>query len=54
MPKRKTSFSIDEKLWKKWNKFIVDKTGSMRKSSFELENAMKEYMEKYKIESDKA
>jgi hypothetical protein len=53
MSKRKTSFSIDEKLWRKWNKFVVEKTGSSRKGSLELENAMKEYMEKNKIEPDK-
>jgi len=44
MPKRKTSIVIDEDLWKKWILFVIDKTGSARKLSEELENAIKEYM----------
>jgi hypothetical protein len=46
LPKRKTSITIDEDLWKKWIKFVVDKTGSARKLSEEIENALKEYMVK--------
>jgi metal-responsive CopG/Arc/MetJ family transcriptional regulator len=42
--KRKTSISIDENLWKEWTKFVIDKTGSARKLSDEIENALKEYM----------
>jgi metal-responsive CopG/Arc/MetJ family transcriptional regulator len=46
MPKRKTSISIDEELWKEWTKFVIDKTGSARKLSEEIENALKKYMGK--------
>lgn len=44
MPKRKTSISIDIELWKEWTKFVIDKTGSARKLSEEIENALREYM----------
>jgi metal-responsive CopG/Arc/MetJ family transcriptional regulator len=46
MPKRKTSIAIDEDLWKEWTKFVIDKTGSARKTSEEIENALKEYMKR--------
>ena len=46
MPKRKTSISIDKELWKKWTKFVIDKTGSARKLSEEIENALEEYMKR--------
>lgn len=47
MTKRKTSISVDEELWKQWTMFVINKTGSARKLSEELEKALKEYMEKY-------
>jgi len=50
MPRKKTSISIDEGLWKKWIIFVVKKTGSTRKISDELENALKEYMERHGVE----
>lgn len=53
MPKRKTSIAVDDKLWREWIKFVVDKTGSARKVSEQLEEAIKEYMQKYK-EQNKA
>jgi metal-responsive CopG/Arc/MetJ family transcriptional regulator len=46
MVKRKTSITIDEELWKEWTKFVVDKTGSARRLSEEIENALKDYMDK--------
>lgn len=46
MAKRKTSIAIDEELWKEWTKFVIDKTGSARKLSDEIENALKDYMAK--------
>ena len=45
--KRKTSIAIDREVWREWVKFVIDKTGSSRKISEELENAMKEYMRRY-------
>lgn len=46
MAKRKTSITIDEDLWKEWTKFVIDKTGSARKLSEEIEGALKEYMKR--------
>lgn len=47
MAKRKTSISVDEELWKQWTMFVINKTGSARKLSEELEKALREYMGKY-------
>jgi hypothetical protein len=44
MAKRKTSITVDEKLWKEWTMFVINKTGSARKLSEEIENALSEYM----------
>ena len=46
MSKRKTSISVDDKLWREWINFVVNKTGSARKISKETENAIREYMQK--------
>jgi metal-responsive CopG/Arc/MetJ family transcriptional regulator len=46
MAKRKTSISIETELWKQWTRFVIDKTGSARKLSEEIENALKDYMQK--------
>lgn len=48
MSKRKTSISVDDKLWREWINFVVNKTGSARKISEETENAIREYMQKHK------
>jgi metal-responsive CopG/Arc/MetJ family transcriptional regulator len=44
MAKRKISIAIDEDLWKEWTKFVIDKTGSARKISEEIETALQQYM----------
>jgi metal-responsive CopG/Arc/MetJ family transcriptional regulator len=44
MAKRKTSISVDEELWKEWTIFVIKKTGSARKLSEEIENALRDYM----------
>lgn len=46
LKKRKTSVVIDNELWKQWTKFVIDKTGSARKLSQEVENAIREYMKR--------
>jgi len=48
MVKRKTSITMDEKLWKEWTMFVINKTGSARKLSEEIEKALKDYMIKKK------
>jgi metal-responsive CopG/Arc/MetJ family transcriptional regulator len=46
--RRKTSVSVDDKLWREWISFVVDETGSGRKVSEETEKAIREYMQKRK------
>jgi hypothetical protein len=48
MVKKKTSINIDDRVWKDWMKFVIDKTGSVRRLSEEMEKALREYMEKHK------
>lgn len=45
--KAKTSINIDKETWTDWIKFVVNKTGSARKMSEELEKALVEYMKKH-------
>lgn len=52
--KKKTSVNIDAELWKEWSKFVIDKTSSARKIGEELENALKEYMNRHKGEEMKS
>jgi len=44
MARQKTSFIVERELWKKWTLFVVNKRGSARKLSEEVENALREYM----------
>lgn len=46
--KAKTSINIDKEIWTDWIKFVVNKTGSARKVSSELEKALIEYMKHHK------
>lgn len=46
--KAKTSINIDKEVWSDWIKFVVNKTGSARKISEELESAIREYMKRHK------
>ncbi|MGB9760469.1 MAG: hypothetical protein ACP5KW_11430 [Thermoproteota archaeon] len=50
MAKQKTSFMVDSELWKEWTLFVINKTGSARKLSEELEKALREYMNNHKNE----
>ena len=43
--KAKTSINIDKETWSSWIKFVVNKTGSARKISEELELALRAYMQ---------
>jgi len=45
--KAKTSINIDKQTWRDWIKFVVNRTGSARKVSEELEEALQEYMKKH-------
>ena len=46
--KAKTSININKETWSDWIKFVVNKTGSGRKISDELEKALDEYMKHHK------
>jgi hypothetical protein len=48
MSRRKTSVSVDDKLWREWISFVVGETGSGRKVSEETEKAIREYMQRRK------
>jgi len=52
MSRRKTSVSVDDKLWREWISFVVDETGSTRKISEWTEDAIREYMTKKKGEKE--
>jgi hypothetical protein len=45
--RQKTSVMVNQELWKKWILFVVNRRGSARKLSQELEGAMKEYMKNH-------
>lgn len=42
--KKKTSVNIDPELWNRWLHFVLDKTGSIRKTGEEMEKALEHYM----------
>lgn len=51
MVRKKTSIIIDENLWTEWLLFVTKKYGTSRKASEELEQALREYMERHKSET---
>ena len=48
MPERKTTILVDEDLWKDFVTFVLKKHGTSKKTSKEIENAMREYLKKAK------
>jgi hypothetical protein len=44
--KKKTSVSLDEDLWKDFMIYVIDKTGSTHKVSDEIEDMMRERLQK--------
>lgn len=48
MPKKKTTILVDENLWKEFVTFVLKKHGTSKKTSEEIENAMREYLKKAK------
>ncbi|MEM5868170.1 MAG: hypothetical protein QXG39_09675 [Candidatus Aenigmatarchaeota archaeon] len=52
MVRKKTSIIIDENLWTEWLLFVTKKYGTSRKASEELEQALREYMERHKSEME--
>jgi len=53
LPKHKTTILVDEKLWKSFLSFIVKKHGTTKKTSAEIETALKEYLNNHKMEVEK-
>ncbi|MEM3787023.1 MAG: hypothetical protein QXZ59_06535 [Nitrososphaeria archaeon] len=51
--KHKTSMNLGKEVWEEWIRFVVNKTGSTRTIGSETEKAMKEYMKKHSINSQK-
>jgi len=48
--RKKTSFMVDEQLYKRLLAFVSRKHGSIRKVSVEIENAIREYLAKHEKE----
>lgn len=48
MPKRKTTILVDEDLWKDFVTFVIKKHGTSKKTSKEIESAMREHLKKTK------
>jgi len=53
LPKHKTTILVEEKLWKSFLSFIVKKHGTTKKTSAEIEAALKEYLNNHKMEVEK-
>ena len=48
MPERKTTILVDEDLWKDFVTFVIKKHGTSKKTSEEIESAMREHLKKAK------
>jgi hypothetical protein len=49
--KRRTTILVDDLLWKRFLSYVVKKHGTAKKASFEVEAAVKEYLDRYSRES---
>ena len=45
--KRRTTILVDDLLWKRFLSYTVRKHGSAKKASVEVENAVKEYLDRH-------
>jgi hypothetical protein len=43
--KRRTTILVDDLLWKRFLSYVVKKHGSAKKTSVEVENAVREYLD---------
>jgi len=50
LAKHKTTIVVDEKLWKSFLSFVVKKHGTTRKTSVEIESAIREYLNQHGTE----
>jgi len=44
LPKQKTTIVVEKELWKDFLSFVVKKHGTTRKTSVEIESAIREYL----------
>ncbi len=51
MPTRRTTIVVDDDLWKRFLSYVVRKHGTAKKASVEVENAVKEYLNRYERKS---
>ena len=47
LPKQKTTIVVEKKLWKDFLSFVVKKHGTTRKTSVEIESAIREYLNQH-------
>jgi hypothetical protein len=45
--KRRTTILVDDLLWKRFLSYVVKKHGTAKKASVEVENAVKEYLDRH-------
>jgi hypothetical protein len=50
MTKRRTTVLIEDDLWKRLLSYVVKKHGTAKKASVEVENAVKEYLNRHEKE----
>ena len=48
MARKKTSIMVEDSFWTEWVHFVIDQTGSARKTSEEIEKAMREYLARHR------
>jgi len=48
--KRRTTILVDDDLWKRFLTYVVKKHGIAKKASIEIENAVKEYLNRHEKE----
>jgi len=53
LEKHKTTILVDEKLWRSFLSFIVKKHGTTKKTSAEIEAAIREYLNHHHKEIEK-
>lgn len=47
MTKRRTTILVDDDMWKRFLSYVVKKHGTAKKASVEVENAVREYLNRY-------
>lgn len=53
LARKKTSLTLDEKIWQNFQVYSLKKHGNSRSANEELEKAMQEYMKSHPLEKEK-